>query len=176
MMTLADLDLCPLDKLADISGISDAAILGFTMQTEEQDQHLMGKQELLEKISVLAGGRAAEELVFNEITTGAANDIAQATKLARAMVSRYGMSEEFGMVAMERVDNPYLGGDSSLTCSEATSKSIDRQVIELVQRQQNAAKEILKKNIQKLHDLAKYLFEEETINGDKFMKMVQASE
>lgn len=164
----------PVTKITIIPRTS--GILGFTMQTEEQEQYLMGKQELLEKISVLAGGRAAEELVFNEITTGAANDIEQATKLARAMVSRYGMSEEFGMVAMERVDNPYLVGDSSLTCSEATSESIDRQVIELVQRQQNAAKEILRNNMRKLHELAKYLFEEETINGDMFMKMVQASE
>lgn len=161
----------PVTKITIIPRTSGA--LGFTMQTEEKEHYLMGKQELLEKISVLAGGRAAEELVFKEITTGAANDIEQATKLARAMISRYGMSEDFGMVAMERVENVYLGGDTSLNCSDALAEEIDRQVIALVKSRQERAKEILQENIQKLHELAEYLYREETISGELFMKMLE---
>ena len=164
----------PVTKITIIPRTS--GVLGFTMQTEEQEHYLMGRQELLEKISVITGGRAAEELIFNEITTGAANDIEQATKLARAMISRYGMSEKFGMVAMERLENQYLGGDNSLTCSEAISEEIDRQVIELVKQQQEVAKDILKKNIDKLHKLAKYLYEEENITGDTFSALLSAKE
>lgn len=164
----------PVTKITIIPRTS--GVLGFTMQTDEEEHYLMGKQRLLHKISVLAGGRAAEELVFNEITTGASNDIEQATKLARAMISRYGMSDEFGMVALERVDNPYLGGDGALTCSEAIFEQIDRQVIALVKQQQEAARKILSENITKLHKLAKHLYEEETISGDTFMHLLQEKE
>lgn len=164
----------PVTKITIIPRTS--GVLGFTMQTDEEEHYLMGKQRLLHKISVLAGGRAAEELVFNEITTGASNDIEQATKLARAMISRYGMSDEFGMVALERVDNPYLGGDGALTCSEAIFEQIDRQVIALVKQQQETARKILSENITKLHKLAKHLYEEETISGDTFMHLLQEKE
>ena len=169
-----------LEQSAPVTNITiiprTSGVLGFTMQTDEEEHYLMGKQRLLHKISVLAGGRAAEELVFNEITTGASNDIEQATKLARAMISRYGMSDEFGMVALERVDNPYLGGDGALTCSEAIFEQIDRQVIALVKQQQEAARKILSENITKLHKLAKHLYEEETISGDTFMHLLQEKE
>lgn len=164
----------PVTKITIIPRTSGA--LGYTMQTDEEVHHLMSKEELLDKIAVLTGGRAAEELIFHSITTGASNDIEQATKLAKAMISRYGMSDDFGMVAMERVDNIYLGGDASLQCSEALAEEIDRQVIALVKEQQEKATKILQENITKLHDLAKYLFEEEVISGEVFMQLLAQKE
>ena len=132
----------------------------------------MTKQEIENKIATFTGGRAAEEIIFGEITTGASNDIEQATKLARAMITRYGMSEKFDMVAMETVTNQYLGGDTSLVCSADTQKDIDRQVVELVKRQHEKAKEILKDNRGKLDELAAFLYEKETITGEEFMEIL----
>ncbi|MDO5423587.1 MAG: ATP-dependent zinc metalloprotease FtsH [Eubacteriales bacterium] len=162
----------PVTKITIIPRTSGS--LGYTMQVDEQEHQLYSKKELLEKIAVYTGGRAAEMLVFGEETTGAANDIEQATKLARAMVSRYGMSEEFGMVAMERVENVYLGGDTSLQCSEALAEEIDRKVIRIVKEQQERARTILEENSEKLHELAKYLYEEETISGEKFLSILNS--
>ena len=142
------------------------------MQVEEGDKYLMTKQEIENKIATFTGGRAAEEVVFHEITTGAANDIEQATKLARAMITRYGMSEEFDMVAMETVTNQYLGGDTSLTCSADTQKDIDRKVVELVKKQHEKAKQLLLENREKLDELARFLYEKETITGEEFMKIL----
>ena len=132
----------------------------------------MSKEELENKIATFTGGRAAEELIFHSITTGASNDIEQATKIARGMISRYGMSDEFDMVAMESMSNQYLGGDASLSCSFETQTLLDKKVVELVRRQHEKAYKILEENINKLHELAKYLYEHETITGEEFMKIL----
>ena len=144
------------------------------MQVDDGDHYLMTKEELANKIATFTGGRAAEELIFHSITTGASNDIEQATKLARAMISRYGMSEDFDMVAMENVTNQYLGGDSSLSCSFETQTLLDKKVVELVRMEHQKALKILQDNIGKLHELAKYLYEHETITGEEFMKILNA--
>ena len=146
------------------------------MQVDEKEHFLMTKEELENKIATFTGGRAAEELIFHSITTGASNDIEQATKIARAMISRYGMSEDFDMVAMENVSNQYLGGDASLSCSFETQTLLDKKVVELVRRQHEKALKILTDNITKLHELAKYLYEHETITGEEFMKILNDSE
>lgn len=146
--------------------------LGYTMQVDTADKNLMTKEEIENKIATFTGGRAAEEVVFGEITTGASNDIEQATKLARAMITRYGMSEEFDMVAMETVTNQYLGGDTSLACSADTQNRIDAKVVELVKTQHQKAKNILLENREKLDELAKYLYEKETITGEEFMRIL----
>ena len=144
------------------------------MQLDEGDHYLMTKEEMENKIATYTGGRAAEELVFGSVTTGASNDIEQATKLARAMISRYGMSEEFDMVAMETVTNQYLGGDTSLSCSAETEALIDKKVIELVKRQHEKAGRILSENREKLDKLAAYLYEKETITGEQFMNILNS--
>ncbi len=164
----------PVQKITIIPRTSGA--LGYTMQVEQQDKNLMTKEELENKIATLTGGRAAEEVIFNEITTGASNDIEQATKLARAMITRYGMCEDFDMVAMETVTNQYLGGDTSLSCSTDTQKEIDKKVVELVKQQHEKAIGILKENRKKLDELAQYLYEKETITGDEFMKILEQKE
>ena len=146
--------------------------LGYTMQVDEGNHYLMTKDELINKIATLTGGRAAEELIFGSITTGASNDIEQATKLARAMITRYGMSEEFDMVALETVTNQYLGGDTSLACSADTQREIDRKVVELVKSQHEKALKILTDNREKLDELAKHLYEKETITGEEFMSIL----
>ena len=140
------------------------------------DKYLLTKKELENKIATFTGGRAAEEVVFGEVTTGASNDIEQATKIARSMITRYGMSDDFDMVAMETVTNQYLGGDASLACSADTQKEIDRQVVELVKREHEKAKKILLDNRQKLDELSNYLYEKETITGDEFMAILNGSE
>ena len=146
--------------------------LGYTMQVEQGDKYLMTKKELENKIATFTGGRAAEEIVFGEITTGASNDIEQATKIARAMITRYGMTDEFDMVAMENVTNQYLGGDTSLSCSADTQKEIDEKVVQLVKAEHEKARKILAENREKLDELAMYLYEKETITGDKFMDIL----
>ena len=160
----------PVQKITIIPRTSGA--LGYTLQVENNDHYLMNKQELENKIATFTGGRAAEELVFGSVTTGAANDIEQATKLARAMITRYGMSEDFDMVAMETVTNQYLGGDTSLACSAETQSKIDAQVVELVRKQHEKALTILKDNRGKLDELASYLYEHETITGEEFMRIL----
>ena len=160
----------PVQKITIIPRTSGA--LGYTMQVDQGDKYLLTKQELENKIATFTGGRAAEELVFGEITTGASNDIEQATKLARAMITRYGMSEEFDMVALETVTNQYLGGDTSLACSADTQREIDRKVVELVKSQHEKALKILTDNREKLDELAKYLYEKETITGEEFMSIL----
>ena len=160
----------PVQKITIIPRTSGA--LGYTMQVETGDKYLMSKDELANKICTFTGGRAAEEVVFNEITTGASNDIEQATKLARAMITRYGMSEEFDMVALETVNNQYLGGDTSLACSTATQQEIDKMVVSLVKNQHEKAIQILKDNRKALDALAKYLYEKETITGEEFMHVL----
>ena len=160
----------PVHKITIIPRTSGA--LGYTMQVEDGEHYLMSKEELENKIATFTGGRAAEELIFHSITTGASNDIEQATKLARGMITRYGMSKEFGMVAMETVTNQYLGGDSSLTCSFETQTRIDKMVVDLVQKQHDKAVKILEENMPKLHELAKYLYEKETITGEEFMRIL----
>ena len=160
----------PVQKITIIPRTSGA--LGYTMQVDQGDKYLLTKQELENKIATFTGGRAAEELVFGEITTGASNDIEQATKLARAMITRYGMSEDFDMVALETVSNQYLGGDASLACSADTQNEIDRKVVELVKRQHEKASKILVDNRAKLDELAKYLYEKETITGEEFMSIL----
>ena len=160
----------PVHKITIIPRTSGA--LGYTMQVEDGEHYLMSKEELENKIATFTGGRAAEELIFHSITTGASNDIEQATKLARGMITRYGMSREFGMVAMETVSNQYLGGDSSLTCSFETQTRIDKMVVDLVQKQHDKAVKILEDNMPKLHELAKYLYEHETITGEEFMRIL----
>ena len=161
----------PVHKITIIPRTSGA--LGYTMQVEDGEHYLMTKEELENKIATFTGGRAAEELIFHSITTGASNDIEQATKIARAMISRYGMSEDFDMVAMENVSNQYLGGDSSLSCSFETQTLLDKKVVELVRTQHEKALKILQDNIGKLHELAKFLYEHETITGDEFMKILE---
>lgn len=164
-------DSAPVQKITIIPRTSGA--LGYTMQVDEGEHFLMTKSELLNKITTFTGGRAAEELVFKEVTTGASNDIEQATKLARAMLTQFGMSDEFDMVAMETVQNQYLGGDASLTCSPETQTKIDSKVVEIVREAHTKALQILKENETKLHELAKYLYENETITGEEFMQILQ---
>ena len=160
----------PVQKITIIPRTSGA--LGYTMQVDEGEHYLMTKTEMENKIATLTGGRAAEELIFHEITTGASNDIEQATKLARSMVSRFGMSSEFGMVAMETVQSQYLGGDASLTCSMETQTKIDKKVTEIIQTQYDKAMQLLQTNQPKLHEIAKYLYEHETITGEEFMQIL----
>ena len=160
----------PVQKITIIPRTSGA--LGYTMQVEQGDKYLMTKEEIENKIATFTGGRAAEEVVFNQITTGASNDIEQATKLARAMITRYGMSDEFDMVALETVTNQYLGGDASLACSADTQKESDRQVTELVKKQHQKAKKLLLDNRDKLDELSNYLYEKETITGEEFMEIL----
>ena len=162
----------PVQKITIVPRTSGA--LGYTMQVEEGNHYLLTKEEIENKIATYTGGRAAEEVAFGSVTTGASNDIEQATKLARAMISRYGMSDEIGMVAMETVNNQYLGGDTSLACSAETQTSIDRQVVALVKKQHDKAVQILTENRQKLTELSEYLYEKETITGDEFMQMLNA--
>ncbi len=160
----------PVTKITIIPRTSGA--LGYTMQVEEEERNLMSQEELANKISTLTGGRCAEELVFGSVTTGASNDIEQATKLARAMITRYGMSDRFGMVALETQANPYLGGDSSLSCSPETATLIDDMVVDTVKHAYDKAMDLLKENQGKLHELAKYLYDKETITGEEFMKIL----
>lgn len=162
----------PVQKITIIPRTSGA--LGYTMQVETGDKYLMTKEELENKVATFTGGRAAEEVVFHEITTGASNDIEQATKIARAMITRYGMSEDFDMVAMETVTNQYLGGDSSLACSAETQREIDRRVVELVKNAHQKAVQILEENRALLDELAMYLYEKETITGEEFMRIVDS--
>ena len=163
----------PVQKITIVPRTSGA--LGYTMQVEEEGNHyLMTKEEMENKIATLTGGRAAEEIAFGSVTTGASNDIEQATKLARGMITRYGMSKDFDMVAMETVTNQYLGGDSSLTCSMETQTSIDKEVVELVKRQHEKAGQILMENRAKLDELSQYLYEKETITGEEFMKILNS--
>ena len=162
----------PVQKITIIPRTSGA--LGYTMQVEEADKNLLTKQELLNKIATLTGGRAAEEVKFGEITTGASNDIEQATKLARAMITRYGMCDEFDMVAMETVTNQYLGGDAQLSCSAETQREIDRKVVNVVREQHEKARKILDENRAKLDELSQYLYEKETITGEEFMRILDA--
>ena len=163
----------PVQKITIVPRTSGA--LGYTMQVEEEGNHyLMTKEEMENKIATLTGGRAAEEIVFGSVTTGASNDIEQATKLARGMITRYGMSKDFDMVAMETVTNQYLGGDSSLTCSMETQTAIDREVVELVKKQHEKAGQILLENRAKLDELSQYLYEKETITGEEFMKILNS--
>ncbi len=164
----------PVQKITIIPRTSGA--LGYTMQVEQNDKYLMSKEEIENKIATFTGGRAAEEVVFHEITTGASNDIEQATKLARAMITRYGMSDSFGMVAMETVNNQYLGGDTSLACSADTQNEIDRRVIELIRTQHEKARKILSENRQKLDELSRFLYEKETITGEEFMEILNQPE
>ena len=160
----------PVQKITIVPRTSGA--LGYTMQVEESDHYLMSREELENKIATLTGGRAAEEIAVGSVTTGASNDIEQATKLARAMITRYGMSDKFGMVALETVTNQYLGGDASLACSAETQSEIDALVVELVKKQYDKAKEILKENRAGLDRLAKHLYENETITGEEFMSLL----
>ena len=163
-------DSAPVQKITIIPRTSGA--LGYTMQVDEGEHFLMTKSELLNKITTFTGGRAAEELVFKEVTTGASNDIEQATKLARAMLTQFGMSDEFDMVAMETIQNQYLGGDAYLTCSPETQTKIDSKVVEIVREAHTKALQILKENETKLHELARYLYENETITGEEFMQIL----
>ena len=165
-------DSAPVTKITIIPRTSGA--LGYTMQVDQGEHFLMSKPELENKIATLTGGQAAEQLIFGKITTGASNDIEQATKLARGMVARYGMSDEFGMVALEAQNNAYLGGDMSLTCSQATGEKIDQQVVQIVKAARAKADAILRENEPKLHELAKYLLEKETITGEEFMRILKA--
>ena len=162
----------PVQKITIVPRTSGA--LGFTMQVEQGDRVLMSKEELLAKIATFTGGRAAEEVVFGSVTTGASNDIEQATKLARAMITRYGMSDDFDMVALETVNNAYLGGDTSLACSQRTAANVDDQVVVLVRRQHEKARTILQENRAKLDEIAGYLYDKETISGEEFMRILNA--
>ena len=163
----------PVTKITIIPRTSGA--LGYTMQVDEDEHNLMSREELENKIATLTGGRVAEDLGFHSITTGASNDIEQATKVARSMITRFGMNEEFGMVAFETVTNQYLGGDTSLACSESTAAQIDEKVVAAVRKQYDKAEQLLKDNMPKLHELAKYLYEKETITGDEFMEILNLS-
>ena len=164
----------PVTKITIFPRTSGA--LGYTMQVEAEERNLMSKEELVNKIATLTGGRCAEKLIFDSITTGASNDIEQATKLARAMITRYGMSDRFGMVALETQNNPYLGGDSTLSCSPQTAATIDDMVVEIVREGYDTAMDLLEKNKMKLHELAKYLYEKETITGEEFMQILNRKE
>ena len=159
----------PVHKITIIPRTSGA--LGYTMQVDEEERHLLTKEAALNKIATFTGGRAAEELIFQTVTSGASNDIEQATRIARAMVTRYGMTDEFDMVALETVTNQYLGGDTSLACAPETAKRIDEAVIQIVREQHQKAYKILKDNINKLHEIAEYLLERETITGEEFMEI-----
>jgi cell division protease FtsH len=163
----------PVHKITIIPRTSGA--LGYTMQVDENEHFLMSKEELENKIATITGGRAAEEIVFGSVTTGASNDIETATRLARAMITRYGMSDEFGMVAMETLTNQYLGGDTTLACSAETQSAIDRKVKELISRQHEKARQIIHENEEKLHELADYLCEHETITGEEFMAILNGA-
>ena len=163
----------PVTKITIIPRTSGA--LGYTMQVDENDHNLMSKEELENKVATFAGGRVAEEIVFKSITTGASNDIEQATKLVRAMITRFGMSDEFGMVALETITNKYLGGDASLACSETTAGKIDELVVKFVATQYDKAKKLISDNMPKLHELAKFLYERETITGEEFMEILSRS-
>lgn len=160
----------PVQKITIVPRTSGA--LGYTMQVEDGNHYLMSKEEIKDKIATFTGGRAAEEVVFGSVTTGASNDIEQATKLARAMITRYGMSRDFGMVAMETVSNQYLGGDTLLNCSAETQAKIDAEVVELVKQQYEKATRILMENREKLDELAHFLYEKETITGEEFMDIL----
>ena len=160
----------PVHKITIIPRTSGA--LGYTMQVDEGEHNLMSKEEIENKIATLTGGRVAEELVFHSVTTGASNDIEQATKRARAMITRFGMSDEFDMVAMETVTNQYLGGDTSLACSAETAALIDRKVVEVVKTEHDKARKLISENIRKLHEIAKFLYEKETITGEEFMEVL----
>lgn len=160
----------PIQKITIVPRTSGA--LGYTMQVDEGNHYLMSKEEIENKIATLTAGRAAEEIVFHSITTGASNDIEQATKLARAMITRYGMNEEFGMVAMETRTNQYLGGDTSLACSPETQTQIDKKVVDVVKEQYGKAANIIRENKKKLDEIAQYLYERETITGEEFMKIL----
>lgn len=160
----------PVTKITIIPRTSGA--LGYTMQVDEGEHNLMSKEEIENKIATFTGGRVAEELIFHSITTGASNDIEQATKLARAMITRYGMSDDFGMVALETVTNQYMGGDTALACSQDTAKEIDKKVIQVVKTQYEKAEKLLSENMPKLHEISKYLYEKETITGEEFMKIL----
>jgi len=161
----------PVHKITIVPRTSGA--LGYTMQVDEDEKLLLSKEQILAKITTYTGGRAAEEIIFNSITSGASNDIEMATKLARAMVTRLGMTEEFDMMALETINNKYLGGDASLVCSETTIARADEVVLEIIKSCHNKAKDILKENIDKLHQLAKYLLERETISGEEFMDILE---
>ena len=167
-------DSAPVQKITIIPRTSGA--LGYTMQVDQNDKYLLSKEELLNKICTLTAGRAAEEVVFDRITTGASNDIEQATKLARAMITRYGMTEEFDMVAMETVNNQYLGGDTSLACSTDTANDIDDKVVQIVKEQHQKARKLLEENRAKLDEIASYLYEKETITGEEFMAILRPEE
>lgn len=162
----------PVQKITIVPRTSGA--LGYTMQVDEGNHYLMSKEEIENKIATYTGGRAAEEIIFGSVTTGASNDIEQATKLARAMITRYGMSDDFGMVALETVNNQYLGGDASLVCSAETQTLIDKQVVELIKKEYEKAKKILTENRSKLDKLAQFLYEKETITGEEFMEILEA--
>ena len=164
----------PVQKITIVPRTSGA--LGYTMQVEEGEHNLMSKEEIENKIATLTGGRAAEEVVFNSVTTGASNDIEQATRLARAMITRYGMSADFDMVALENVTNQYLGGDASLACSAETQTKIDTEVVNTVRKQHEKAVEILRNDRKKLDELAKFLYEKETITGEEFMKILEQAD
>lgn len=161
----------PVTKITIIPRTSGA--LGYTMQVDQEEHNLMSREELENKIATLTGGRVAEELALHSVTTGASNDIEQATRLARAFISRFGMSEEFGMVAFEQIHNAYLGGDASMACADQTASEIDRMVVELVKKQYDKAKQLISENMDKLHALSKYLYDHETITGDEFMKLME---
>ena len=160
----------PVAKITIIPRTSGA--LGYTMQVEQEERNLMSKEEILDQIATLTGGRAAEEIIFHSITTGASNDIEKATKLARAMITRYGMSDEFDMVALETVTNQYMGGDTSLVCAADTAAKIDDMVVQIVRQQHEKALRLLQDNEAKLHELAQYLCEKETITGEEFMEIL----
>lgn len=162
----------PVTKITIIPRTSGA--LGYTMQVDEGEHNLMTKAEIENKIATFTGGRVAEELVFHSVTTGASNDIEQATKLARAMITRFGMSDEFDMVALETVQNQYLGGDTSLMCSGDTAAVVDKKVVEVVREQHGKARRIIEENIGKLHELAKHLYDQETITGEEFMSILDS--
>ena len=162
----------PVQKITIVPRTSGA--LGYTLQVDEGDHYLMTKEELENKIATLTGGRAAEEIAFGSVTTGASNDIEQATRIARSMITRFGMSDDFDMVAMEAVQNQYLGGDTTLSCSAETQTKIDEKVVELVRKQHEKAKKILTDNRGKLDELAAHLYERETITGEEFMKILEA--
>ena len=173
-MSAKQSESAPVHKITIIPRTNGA--LGYTMQVEENEHFLLTKEELENKIATFTGGRAAESLIFGQITTGASNDIEQATRLARAMITRYGMSDEFGMVAMEQLTNQYLGGDTTLACSAETANHIDVVVRNLINAQYHKAYHILKDNSPQLHALAKYLYEHETITGEEFMDILHKTE
>ena len=175
MVAAKQTNSAPVHKITIIPRTSGA--LGYTMQVDEDGNHyLMSKEELENKIATLCGGRAAEELIFKSITTGASNDIEQATKLARGMISVYGMSGEFDMVALQSRGNQYLGGDAAIACSDETLTRVDQAVMELVKQQHRKAYRILEDNIMKLHEIVKYLYEKETITGEEFMQILESKE